>query len=181
MPFFLHNIVLPAVMLLLQFMRSMRPESDCQVVAARFSGGDPVPELEDISKASDERASWNSCKVNDASVRLPMSLSTAAALGEWPEKVMYYCSTHALKYTRSSQVASGGFSDVFLGLVHSTGSLVCLKQPALGYSESDIKAMEAEVETLRSLDHPNVVKYLGTDRKEGFCIILEYLPGGSIA
>ena len=111
-------------------------------MAARFSGGDPVPELEDISKASDERASWNSCKVNDASVRLPMSLSTAAALGEWPEKVMYYCSTHALKYTRSSQVASGGFSDVFLGLVHSTGSLVCLKQPALGYSESDIKAME---------------------------------------
>ena len=31
------------------------------------------------------------------------------------------------------------------------------------------------------MDHPNVVKYLGTDRKEGFCIILEYLPGGSIA
>ena len=97
-------------------------------MGARFSGVDPVPELEGISKASNERASWNSCQVNDASVR--------------PEKVMYYCSTRALKYTRSSQVASGGFSDVFLGLVHSTGSLVCLKQPALGYSESDIKAME---------------------------------------
>ena len=40
---------------------------------------------------------------------------------------------------------------------------------------------QAAVATLRTLDHPNIVKYLGTDRGNHFTILLEYFPGGSIA
>ena len=42
-------------------------------------------------------------------------------------------------------------------------------------------SVQAEVATLRTLDHPNIVKYLGTDRSGTFTILLEYVPGGSIA
>ena len=41
--------------------------------------------------------------------------------------------------------------------------------------------LQSEVATLRTLDHPNIVKYLGTDRTHQFTIMLEYVPGGSIA
>ena len=41
--------------------------------------------------------------------------------------------------------------------------------------------IKMEVDMLRSLDHPNIVKYLGTDRAEQCRIMLEYVPGGSIA
>ena len=84
-------------------------------------------------------------------------------------------------YSVSTMIATGGFSNVYLGLCHSTGELVCLKQPAHGYSEEHITAMEAEVATLRTLDHPNIVRYLGTDRTNIFTILLEYVPGGSVA
>ena len=40
---------------------------------------------------------------------------------------------------------------------------------------------QEEVATLRSLHHPNIVRYLGTDRTNSFTILLEYVPGGSIA
>jgi mitogen-activated protein kinase kinase kinase len=83
-------------------------------------------------------------------------------------------------YSVSAMIATGGFSNVYLGLCHDTGELICLKQPA-ARSTADTAALEAEVATLRTLDHPNIVKYLGTDRSGTFTILLEYVPGGSIA
>jgi mitogen-activated protein kinase kinase kinase ANP1 len=45
-----------------------------------------------------------------------------------------------------------------------------------------VRALEAEVAVLRQLDHPNIVRYLGTERSaDTLNIFLEYVPGGSIA
>lgn len=45
-----------------------------------------------------------------------------------------------------------------------------------------IKSIEGEVSLLQHLDHPNIVRYLGTERtSEALNIFLEYVPGGSIA
>lgn len=47
----------------------------------------------------------------------------------------------------------------------------------------EMKAIKHEIETLRALNHPNIVKYFGTDISEdqqGVDIILEFVPGGSI-
>ena len=85
-----------------------------------------------------------------------------------------------LSYSVSTMIASGGFSEVFLGLSHDTGELICVKQLAAGFDSTDIATMEAEVAVLRSLSHPNIVKYLGTDQRDQFTILLEYVPGGSI-
>ena len=86
-----------------------------------------------------------------------------------------------LRYSVSKQIASGGFSDVCLGLSHDTGELICVKQLKTGFAESDIANMETEVSLLKRLAHPNIVQYLGTDRGERFTILLGYVPGGSIA
>ena len=86
-----------------------------------------------------------------------------------------------LRYSVSKLIASGGFSDVFLGLSHDTGELICVKQLKAGFVESDIAAMETEVSVLKRLTHPNIVQYLGTDRGDRFTILLGYVPGGSIA
>lgn len=45
-------------------------------------------------------------------------------------------------------------------------------------------SLEEEVHLMRSLRHPNIVRYLGTSREEGgrrLNIFLEFVPGGSIA
>ena len=89
--------------------------------------------------------------------------------------------TKTLRYSVSKMIASGAFSEVFLGLSHDTGELICVKQLAAGLQESYIDMMESEVQLMRSLGHPNIVQYLGTDRQKRFTILLEYVPGGSIA
>ena len=70
-----------------------------------------------------------------------------------------------------------------------SGTLMAVKQVSLGHSGSSstklaehIKSLEAEVNLLKQLDHPNIVRYLGTDKTGKILnIFLEYVPGGSIA
>jgi len=45
-----------------------------------------------------------------------------------------------------------------------------------------VEALKLESETLKDLDHPNIVQYLGFEETPTFLsIFLEYVPGGSIA
>ena len=45
-----------------------------------------------------------------------------------------------------------------------------------------VKALETEIQMLKQLKHPNIVKYLGTHRdKHRMYIFLEYCGGGSVA
>ena len=78
-------------------------------------------------------------------------------------------------------LATGGFSEVLLGLSQDTGELICVKQLLASFRESDIALMESEVNVLRGLNHPNIVQYFGTDRQHRFTILLEFVPGGSLA
>ena len=45
-----------------------------------------------------------------------------------------------------------------------------------------INALESEVEVLKTFNHPNIVRYLGTERSpDALNIFLEYAAGGSVA
>lgn len=45
-----------------------------------------------------------------------------------------------------------------------------------------VKALESEVAVLKGFHHPNIVRYLGTERIESSLnIFLEYAAGGSVA
>ena len=47
--------------------------------------------------------------------------------------------------------------------------------------KSMMDALNAEIETLKDLDHPHIVQYLGYERTDKtISIFLEYVPGGSV-
>ena len=47
--------------------------------------------------------------------------------------------------------------------------------------KSIVDSLNAEIETLKDLDHENIVQYLGYERTETtLSIFLEYVPGGSV-
>ncbi|KAK9804778.1 hypothetical protein WJX72_004880 [[Myrmecia] bisecta] len=94
-----------------------------------------------------------------------------------------------VSWTRGELIGAGAFGRVYLGLNNDTGHLMAVKQVLLSKDEGvagrvaeHVRDLEMEVNLLKQLDHPNIVRYLGTDRThEHLNIFLEFVPGGSIA
>ncbi|KAI3424220.1 hypothetical protein D9Q98_009576 [Chlorella vulgaris] len=95
-----------------------------------------------------------------------------------------------INWTRGEQVGQGAFGSVFVAMDNDTGELIAVKQvhiPRGGGAhakkvEDNIRSVEDEVHLLQDFDHPNIVRYLGTEKTEdSLNIFLEYVPGGSIA
>jgi serine/threonine protein kinase len=92
-------------------------------------------------------------------------------------------------WTKGELIGIGAFGRVFSALNNVTGELVAVKQVSFAKDEAlqgrvaeHIKALEAEVEVLKTLKHENIVRYLGTEiTQDSLHIFLEYVPGGSIA
>jgi serine/threonine protein kinase len=92
-------------------------------------------------------------------------------------------------WTKGELIGIGAFGRVFSALNNVTGELVAVKQVSFAKDEAlqgrvaeHIKALEAEVEVLKTLQHENIVRYLGTEiTEDSLHIFLEYVPGGSIA
>ncbi|CAG9465505.1 unnamed protein product [Pedinophyceae sp. YPF-701] len=97
-----------------------------------------------------------------------------------------------LKWQRGELLGSGAFGQVYLGMNMETGELMAVKHLPVGGSagrpgdrdevDRHVKELEEEVGILRALRHPNIVRYLGTERNnKNLSIFLEFVPGGSIA
>ncbi|KAK8229846.1 hypothetical protein HDK77DRAFT_430727 [Phyllosticta capitalensis] len=94
------------------------------------------------------------------------------------------------KWMKGQLIGKGTFGRVYLGMNMTTGELIAVKQvevkPHIAGQEKDkikelVKALDIEIDTMQHLDHPNIVQYLGCERKEfSISIFLEYIPGGSI-
>ncbi|KAG1767230.1 kinase-like protein [Suillus occidentalis] len=110
------------------------------------------------------------------------SLQTKANLG----------SQGVLKWVRGELIAKGTYGRVYLALDATTGEMFAVKQVEnpIAASTSDrkvtrqmefVQALKTEIETLKDLDHPHIVQYLGFEETKTFLsIFLEYVPGGSI-
>mmetsp|Transcript_7745 Transcript_7745/g.20633 ORF Transcript_7745/g.20633 Transcript_7745/m.20633 type:complete len:601 (-) Transcript_7745:579-2381(-) len=93
-----------------------------------------------------------------------------------------------VSWKMGDSVGSGSFGNVYLGLNNDTGELLAIKSVSLmddsGNSQRQeaLEQLEHEVSLLSGLDHPNVVRYVGTMREgASLLIFLEYVPGGSIS
>lgn len=90
-------------------------------------------------------------------------------------------------WKKGELIGQGAYGSVFLGLDQETGQLMAVKAVQVPRSASQkiagqVASLEAEVKLLRRMDHPNIVRYLYTERsEEALHIFLEYVPGGSIA
>ncbi|KAG1784045.1 kinase-like domain-containing protein [Suillus placidus] len=97
-----------------------------------------------------------------------------------------------LKWVRGELIAKGTYGRVYLALSATTGEMFAVKQvetpiaASIGNSKDSrqmefIQALKTEIETLKDLDHPHIVQYLGSEETKTFLsIFLEYVPGGSI-
>ena len=112
------------------------------------------------------------------------------------------------KWVRGELIGKGTYGKVYVALNATTGEMIAVKQVEIPRTENDrndsrqvtvVEALKLESETLKDLDHQNVVQYLGfeeTPRYLSMLVIapytigipltephsfLEYVPGGSIA
>eukprot|EP00667_Euglena_gracilis_P001720 EG_transcript_1719 len=93
-------------------------------------------------------------------------------------------------WRRGRVLGKGAYGVVYLGLNQSSGELLAVKQVCIDDNENmptqetfaRLRALAQEIRMMENLQHPNIVRYLGTDRTEnGIYIFMEYIPGGSIA
>ncbi|KAF9535368.1 hypothetical protein CPB83DRAFT_5940 [Crepidotus variabilis] len=94
------------------------------------------------------------------------------------------------KWVRGELIGKGTYGRVYLALNATTGEMIAVKQVELPQTASDkadsrqhmvVQALKSESETLRDLDHPNIVQYLGFEETPtNLSIFLEYVPGGSV-
>lgn len=95
-------------------------------------------------------------------------------------------------WMKGNLIGEGSFGTVHLALHAVTGELMAVKQVELPTvakgTEIDkkknnmITALKHEIDLLQGMQHPNIVRYLGTSCDDEYLnIFLEYVPGGSIA
>ena len=74
------------------------------------------------------------------------------------------------KWVQGELISKGTYSKVYVGLNATTGEIIAVKQVEIPRTESDrndsrqvtvVQALKLESETLKDLDHQNVVQYLG--------------------
>ncbi|KAK0539923.1 Protein kinase of the Mitotic Exit Network [Tilletia horrida] len=89
---------------------------------------------------------------------------------------------HLSRYQLGDCLGKGAFGSVFRGLNWTTGETVAVKQIKLGnIPKSELSEIMSEIDLLKNLKHPNIVKYLGSEKTNDFLfIILEYCENGSL-
>ena len=89
------------------------------------------------------------------------------------------------KWSLGEQIGCGSFGTVHRGLNQRNGSFIAVK--CLNILVSDRKSIadfQREVDLMRVLTHPNIVRYLGAEVNEDegvLYIFQEWVPGGSLA
>ncbi|KAF8169191.1 kinase-like domain-containing protein [Mycena galopus ATCC 62051] len=94
------------------------------------------------------------------------------------------------KWVRGELIGRGTYGRVYLALNTSTGEMIAVKEveiPRTASKRSDsrqvtaVQALKLESETLKVLDHPNIVQFLGFEETPtNLRIFMEYVSGGSI-
>ncbi|CAO1636075.1 unnamed protein product [Sympodiomycopsis kandeliae] len=87
-----------------------------------------------------------------------------------------------ITYQMGNCIGRGQFGSVYRALNLNSGQMVAVKRIKLeGRSEEEVTQLMHEVDLLKRLAHPSVVKYEGLVRgKEVISIILEYVENGSL-
>lgn len=90
--------------------------------------------------------------------------------------------SRSIRWKKAEVIGKGAFGVVFLGLDVDTGGLLAVKQMAIEeVSARELSNLENEINLLKTLEHPNIVRYFGTEvNAQYLTIFLEYVPGGSV-
>src|SRR5258705_3929055 len=87
------------------------------------------------------------------------------------------------RYTITAQLGEGGMGEVYQGTDEQTGQHVAVKVLArqLTMHPEALERFKREGETLRQLEHPNIVKFVDAFEYDGqYVIVMEYVTGGNM-
>eukprot|EP01064_Diplonema_japonicum_P029546 TRINITY_DN4810_c2_g1_i1.p1 TRINITY_DN4810_c2_g1~~TRINITY_DN4810_c2_g1_i1.p1 ORF type:complete len:695 (+),score=135.22 TRINITY_DN4810_c2_g1_i1:48-2132(+) len=93
------------------------------------------------------------------------------------------------KWIRGDLIGKGGFGMVHIAMdLTDGGKMVAVKNVPIGLHEpadkrnARLASLKTEIELMKSLSHPNIVRYKGAEREgDSLNIFMEYVSGGSIA
>ncbi|PPQ62849.1 hypothetical protein CVT24_000543 [Panaeolus cyanescens] len=95
-----------------------------------------------------------------------------------------------MKWMKGSLIGKGSYGKVYIAFNATTGETMAVKQVEQPQTPSDhmkepikkmVQALKEENQTLKRLNHPNIVLYLGYEENpDTVNIFLEYVPGGTI-
>lgn len=85
-------------------------------------------------------------------------------------------------YQLGDCLGKGAFGSVYRALNWGTGETVAIKQIGLAaLPKAELSVIMSEIDLLKNLNHPNIVKYHGFEKSpENLYIILEYCENGSL-
>jgi Protein kinase domain len=83
------------------------------------------------------------------------------------------------RWALGSKIGSGAFGVVHMGMNTQTGTLMAVK--SFEMDRAVMKDIRREILLLKSLVHPNIVRYYGAEMdKDKLCIFQEWVPAGSV-
>eukprot|EP01035_Chromulina_nebulosa_P021003 gene21003-27216_t len=82
-----------------------------------------------------------------------------------------------------SEIGRGAFGVVYQAFNVDTGDFVAVKRfPIKSIPVESLASIESEIDLMRELNHPNIVKYISTVRSKNYLyIIMEYMENGSLS
>eukprot|EP00957_Ditylum_brightwellii_P194906 14848885-Ditylum_brightwellii.AAC.1 len=91
------------------------------------------------------------------------------------------------KWSLGSKIGAGSFGVVHVGMNQLSGNLMAVKSlniSSFSTKEQAMEEMQREISLMRTLDHCNIVKYLGSEMDVSnhvLHIFQEWVPGGSVS
>ena len=87
------------------------------------------------------------------------------------------------RYILGEELGRGAFGQVYKGIDLKSGDTVAIKQIGLaGISPSSLQGVMGEIELLKTLNHKNIVKYVGSFKtRSHLYIILEFMENGALS
>src|SRR5690242_1159761 len=88
------------------------------------------------------------------------------------------------RYELLDLIDQGGMGKVYRGRDRATGQTIAIKELKSDFSADHqlIARFAREADTLRKLDHPNIVKVLATvNEGDQHYIVMDFIGGGSLA
>ncbi|XP_052799518.1 uncharacterized protein LOC128231131 isoform X2 [Mya arenaria] len=140
---------------------------------------DAIDELAKVIKVSSHDSEEDHLSIADSDhERADSACTTLSSHSSFMEET--------IQWKKGNVLGKGAFGTVWCGLT-SEGQLIAVKQIELN-TASQQKAMkeyekvQEEVELLKTLEHKNIVGYLGTSLEDSIVsIFMQFVPGGSIA
>ncbi|KAL8026246.1 hypothetical protein ABFX02_14G015400 [Erythranthe guttata] len=156
----------------------MTPQRNC------VKGAPPLVEEEGLPPMEEAAVGDEASGVTD---KIDIMAVPKAAIEEESEKKEVLLPP-PIRWRKGEMIGCGAFGRVYMGMNLDSGELLAVKQVAIATNNGSkktqeyIRELEKEVNLLKNLSHPNIVRYLGTAREQdSLNILLEFVPGGSIS